>query len=112
MTNKDGSQSVQTVKNELGMKPKDMADIKARLQEQGIDGDYKVDLYGQADNRDQARNPNAKPVNTLLFNFSLFAFLKTALWWSRWLVAIEMVPGRLGTHRASNLHKHYRPKVR
>ena len=62
VTNKDGSQSVKTVEKELGMNAKDMADIKARLREQGIDGDYNVDLYGQADNRDQARKPNAKPV--------------------------------------------------
>ena len=80
MTNKDGSQSVQTIKNELGMKPKDMADIKARLQEQGIDGDYNVDLYGQADNRDKARNPNAKPVNTSVY-IPLFIYLHS-VWYS------------------------------
>ena len=61
MTNKDGSQSVQTINRELGMNQKDLADIKARLGEQGLQGDYNVDLYGKADNREKAKNPNAAP---------------------------------------------------
>ena len=63
VTNKDGSQSVQTINRELGMNPKDLADIKARLGEQGLQGDYNVDLYGKADNREKAKNPNGRSVN-------------------------------------------------
>eukprot|EP01038_Epipyxis_sp_PR26KG_P009178 gene9178-12377_t len=55
VTNKDGSQSVQTINNELGMKGKDMNDVRNRLAQQGIDA-ANVELYGGMDNRDKAKS--------------------------------------------------------
>lgn len=110
VTNKDGSQSVKTVERELGMNAKDMADIKARLREQGIDGDYNVDLYGQADNRDQqARNPNAKPVNIFISSSLNFSYGYPNLSRGRWPAVIAMAHGKPGSRRANN-HLN-RPKV-
>jgi hypothetical protein len=50
VTDKNGNQSVQTIKDELGMKMKDMGDIKRRLGSQGVDTKH-VEMYGQADNK-------------------------------------------------------------
>jgi hypothetical protein len=50
VTDKNGNQSVQTIKDELGMKAKDMGDIKRRLGIQGVDTSH-VEMYGQADNK-------------------------------------------------------------
>ena len=50
VTDKNGNQSVQTIKDELGMKAKDMGDIKRRLGSQGVDTNH-VEMYGQADNK-------------------------------------------------------------
>ena len=55
VTNKDGSQSVQTINNELGMNAKDMSSVRERLGRQGIDG-AKVELYGGVDTRDRQSN--------------------------------------------------------
>lgn len=45
VTNKDGSQSVATVQNELGMRGRDVEDVRRRLAGQGIDA-AEVALYG------------------------------------------------------------------
>ena len=58
VTDKNGNQSVQTIKDELGMKAKDMGDIKRRLGSQGVDTSH-VEMYGQADNKMD------KPSNTV-----------------------------------------------
>ena len=50
VTDKNGNQSVQTIKDELGMKVKDVGDIKRRLGSQGVDTNH-VEMYGQADNK-------------------------------------------------------------
>ena len=60
VTNKDGSQSVQTINNELGMKSKDMNDIRSRLQQQGVNS-TNIDLYGYSDNTNKAKNPSKQP---------------------------------------------------
>jgi len=71
VTNKDGSQSVQTINRELGMNAKDMNDVRGRLGEQGLSGDFNVELFGGSDSRDKARNPNARPVS-IGFEISVF----------------------------------------
>ena len=50
VTDKNGNQSVQTIKDELGMKAKDIGDIKRRLGSQGVDTNH-VEMYGQEDNK-------------------------------------------------------------
>jgi len=64
VTNKDGSQQVVTVNNELGMRTgKDkaaMEDIQRRLAQQGISAD-KIDLYGGFDNTEKARGSRPQP---------------------------------------------------
>jgi hypothetical protein len=50
VTDKNGNQSVQTINDELGMKMKDMGDIKRRLGSQGVDTNH-VEMYGHADNK-------------------------------------------------------------
>lgn len=61
VTNKDGSQSVQTVNNELGMNARDMADVKGRLAQQGVHAGS-VELYGGVDATDKARRGGGRPV--------------------------------------------------
>ena len=48
VTNRDGSQSVQTINNELGLKASDINAVKARLAQQGVDA-ANVDLFGGLD---------------------------------------------------------------
>jgi hypothetical protein len=50
VTDKNGNQTVQTIKDELGMKVKNMGDIKRRLGSQGVDTNH-VEMYGQAGNK-------------------------------------------------------------
>lgn len=50
VTDKNGNQTVQTIRDELGMKAKDMGDIKRRLGSQGVDTSH-VEMYGQAENK-------------------------------------------------------------
>ena len=50
VTNRDGTQSVQTVNNELGMRAGDKDDIRRRLSEQGIDA-QDIALYGGVDSK-------------------------------------------------------------
>ena len=56
VTNKDGSQQVVTVNNELGMRAGDKGDIRSRLAKQGVDTEN-IDLYGGMDTRDKAKKP-------------------------------------------------------
>ena len=58
VTDKNGNQAVQTIRDELGMKAKDMGDIKRRLGSQGVDTSH-VEMYGQAENKME------KPSNTV-----------------------------------------------
>ena len=46
VTNKDGSQRVETIQHELGMKGKDVDDVRGRLAKQGLNDVDKVDFYG------------------------------------------------------------------
>ena len=55
VTNKDGSQQVVTVNNELGMRAGDKGDIRSRLAKQGVDTEN-IDLYGGMDTRDKKTN--------------------------------------------------------
>ena len=50
VTDKNGNQTVQTIRDELGMKAKDMEDIKRRLGSQGVDTSH-VEMYGQAEKK-------------------------------------------------------------
>ena len=60
VTNKDGSQRVVTVNNELGMKAGDKRDILARLGQQGVKA-AGIDLYGGMDTRDKAKSSTNRP---------------------------------------------------
>ena len=53
VTNRDGSQNVVTVENELGMKPGDKNAVRARLAQQGIDP-TDVELHGGMDTTERA----------------------------------------------------------
>ena len=55
ITNKDGSQSIQTIQNELGMKAGDVNDARHRLAQQGIDAND-IAFYGGVDNTDKKRS--------------------------------------------------------
>ena len=72
VTDKNGNQSVQTIKDELGMKAKDMGDIKRRLGSQGVDTSH-VEMYGQADNKMD------KPSNTVWRVRIISSFLSSSL---------------------------------
>jgi len=61
VTMKDGSQRVETINKELGLKAGDKEAIRARLAAQGVDASN-VDLYGSADNTTKARNAKSAPV--------------------------------------------------
>ena len=52
VTNKDGSQSVQTVNDELGMNAGDMEDVRRHLARQGVNADT-IDLYSGMDSTDK-----------------------------------------------------------
>jgi Ca2+-binding EF-hand superfamily protein len=54
VTNKDGSQSVVGLRNELGLRPGDREGIRARLAEQGVEA-ADIALYGGVDNTTKAR---------------------------------------------------------
>ncbi|RYH14006.1 hypothetical protein EON65_34375 [archaeon] len=60
VTNKDGSQSVQTIEQELSMKGGRSAsakeDMKARLARQGVHAEN-LEVYGGYEDVQQARNP-------------------------------------------------------
>jgi Ca2+-binding EF-hand superfamily protein len=60
VTNRDGSQRVETVHNELGMKPGDREAVRARLAQQGVK-DVEVELYGGVDNTTKAANNQRPP---------------------------------------------------
>ena len=55
VTNRDGSQSVQTINNELGMKAGDKEDARRRLAQQGIDA-ADIGMFAGVDNTEKARN--------------------------------------------------------
>jgi hypothetical protein len=55
VTNKDGSQSVQTVENELGLRGGDIDGIRSRLARQGVAADN-IELYGGMDTTEKAKN--------------------------------------------------------
>ena len=54
VTNKDGSQQVVTVENELGVRPGDVDGYRKRLAQQGVDGN--LELFGGLDATEKARN--------------------------------------------------------
>ena len=54
VTNKDGSQRVVSIDNELGMKPGDVDAARARLRQQGIDASA-VEMHGGVDTTEKAR---------------------------------------------------------
>jgi Ca2+-binding EF-hand superfamily protein len=67
ITNKDGSQSIQTIQNELGMKAGDVNDARQRLAQQGIDASD-IAFYGGVDNTDKKkmlRNNNSNRSNSV-----------------------------------------------
>ena len=62
VTNKDGSQSVQTINNELGMRAGDKEEARRRLAQQGIDA-ADIGMFGGVDNKSKtARKPGANPL--------------------------------------------------
>eukprot|EP00981_Chlorochromonas_danica_P004407 scaffold879_cov170-Ochromonas_danica.AAC.22 len=61
VTKADGSQSIQTVEQELGMKGRDREDIRGRLARQGVDA-QNVDLYGGYEDVQQAKL-RSRPTN-------------------------------------------------
>ncbi len=62
VTNKDGSQSVQTINNELGMNARDMSDVRGRLAQQGVSGEN-IELFGGMDTRDKPHGKTQMPVS-------------------------------------------------
>ena len=54
VTNKDGSQQVVTVENELGVRPGDVNGYRKRLAQQGVDGN--LELFGGVDATEKAKN--------------------------------------------------------
>jgi hypothetical protein len=62
VTNRDGSQSVATIENELGMRPGDREEARRRLAQQGIDA-AEVGMHGGVDNTSKARKPGGRPSN-------------------------------------------------
>jgi Ca2+-binding EF-hand superfamily protein len=62
VTRADGSQYVETVKNELGMKAGDKADIMKRLQQQGVSA-ANIDLHGGSDDTKKPTKPGQIPVS-------------------------------------------------
>jgi len=60
VTNKDGTQSVQTINHELGMNARDIKDVRGRLALQGVDA-ADVALYGGVDTRDKPTGPRPAP---------------------------------------------------
>jgi calcyphosin len=59
VTNKDGSQRVVTVHNELGMKPGDRDAVRARLAQQGVNAEN-IELHGGLDTTE---NPRKVPLS-------------------------------------------------
>ena len=70
VTNRDGSQNVVTVENELGMKPGDKNAVRARLAQQGIDP-TDVELHGGMDTTERA----SKVSDMLICRFSVVIYL-------------------------------------
>ena len=62
VTNRDGSQSVQTIHNELGMRPGDREEVRRRLAQQGIDA-TDVGMHAGVDNRSKRGKTQAPTVS-------------------------------------------------
>jgi calcyphosin len=62
VTKADGSQSVETVENELGLRGKDVDGMRSRLKQQGIDA-AKIDLYGYQDATSKPKAAAAGPLH-------------------------------------------------
>jgi Ca2+-binding EF-hand superfamily protein len=76
VTKADGSQSVEEIKNDLGLKANDKAGMMARLKAQGVDP-AKISLYdGMDSTKDEPVNPNALKPN--LNKSQAFTSQKTA----------------------------------
>ena len=56
VTNKDGSQQVVTVENELGVRPGDAEGYRRRLAQQGVEGE--LGMYGGVDTTEKAKSSN------------------------------------------------------
>ena len=56
VTKADGSQYVETVNDELGLRGKDTEGIRARLKQQGVDA-ANIDTHGYQDHTSKARRP-------------------------------------------------------
>ena len=54
VTNKDGSQSIQTVEQELGLRAGDVDGIRSRLARQGVQADN-IELFGGVDSTEKAK---------------------------------------------------------
>jgi len=59
VTKADGSQSVETINNDLGLRSKDKDGMKSRLDQQGIKSSN-IDLYGFSDNTDKPSNNRSR----------------------------------------------------
>ena len=66
VTNKDGSQSVVGINNELGLKADDKEGMRARLARQGVDA-ANIELYGGMDTTEKPKKVYIYPENSLKF---------------------------------------------
>ena len=75
VTNKDGSQSVVGINNELGLKAGDKDMMRARLAQQGVDA-ANIDLYGGLDTTEKAKKVSAVlvPFYIFIYPVTIFAF--------------------------------------
>jgi hypothetical protein len=75
VTNKDGSQSVQTITNELGLKAGDIDGIRSRLAQQGIQA-QDIGLYAGSDSREPGKGKmpqvNMNPFHLPILRINLF----------------------------------------
>jgi calcyphosin len=76
VTNKDGSQSIQTIEQELGMKPGDKEDMRARLARQGVHAEN-IEMHGGVDTRTKASA--SKPPSVSLFDIIQNLYLITCI---------------------------------
>jgi Ca2+-binding EF-hand superfamily protein len=75
VTRADGSQSVEEIKNDLGLEADDKAGMMARLRAQGVDASN-IDLYGGGEDN---KKPGAKPVDSGSSLLSLYLSLSQFL---------------------------------
>ena len=110
VTNKDGSQRVETIQHELGMKGKDVDDVRGRLAKQGLNDVDKVDFYGgYEDTKGPSKPRNAKTMGaagqvSIPYSMMLCFLLKYSITIHRELVLLLVVDVLvLLLHRIINL---------